>query len=237
MSQLLYRTLLIVLLLTTLFSAQGIIGLWEIKNVTVGEESMTPIAKWTNIKPDGTYTSGNGWLQNSQGTWNYDEDKKELTNTETIGLIDEFGAFNVSFADDNMIWERVEEGMNVTVILQKIETIPQAPADMSQGLWDLVSVNDGEGDLTNSFDPENKYYIFIRWDRIYVERTPEGNRETGYWHMHGHRPEITLLPHNPDKQPESWRVENSMSKLVLTGISDSNKGKVYKFKRLNQFPE
>ena len=60
---------------------ESLIGLWEIQKVEVGEDNMTPVAKWTKINTDGTYQSGNGWLQNSQGQWNYDSKNKMYSAT------------------------------------------------------------------------------------------------------------------------------------------------------------
>ena len=53
--------------------AQDIVGFWEIKEVIVGGKIMTPVAKWSKINKDGSYQSGNGWLQNSEGTWKFDK--------------------------------------------------------------------------------------------------------------------------------------------------------------------
>lgn len=66
---------------------------------------MTPVAKWTRINKDRSYVSGNGWLQNSSGTWTYDIDSKQFIPTETNGIRDEFGAFIVSFSEGKMKWE------------------------------------------------------------------------------------------------------------------------------------
>ncbi len=46
-------------------------GLWEVKRVTVGEEVMTPVAKWFDLK-DGRVYSGNGGLRNTLGTYTFD---------------------------------------------------------------------------------------------------------------------------------------------------------------------
>lgn len=218
-------------------SAQNIIGLWEIKQVKVGSQTMTPVAKWTKINKDKTFQSGNGWLQNSEGTWSYDRTKKLYSPKEKKGIIDEFGPYTVEFTDKGMNWLREEEGMIVTVNLERINTLPKSTADQLVGLWDLASIKHNDADITNTFDPQNKFYIFFRWDRIYKERTIKGKRVSGYWHINGHKPEITMLPHSKDKNAESWRVEVSESNLKLIGISDSNKETEMNFYRLYQFPK
>ena len=84
----------IFLFYSQLISAQSLVGLWEVKSVRVGSELMTPIAKWSMFNADGSYTSGNGWLQNSAGTWQLNEVDNSLSMNETHGLKDEFGAFS-----------------------------------------------------------------------------------------------------------------------------------------------
>lgn len=214
-----------------------ITGLWLIENVRVGDQQMTPVAKWTRIHEDGSFESGNGWLQNSAGTWTYDETAGTYAPEDPLGLEDPFGPFSVRFEGETMIWQREEEEMPVTITLTKINELPKAPADQVQGLWDLDAITQDETDITATYDPDNRNYLFFRWDRIYIARTPQGERATGYWHMNGHRPEVTLLPHSADIEPQSWRVEADDQELTLTGISDSNTGRTLVFKRISRFPD
>ena len=203
--------------------AQEIIGFWEIKNVMVGEKDMTPVAKWTKINKDQTYQSGNDWLQHSRGKWIYDIKTKQFLPKEKFGIEDEYDAFTVSFLDGSMIWERVEDGMVVVVSLEKIEELPMSKADELIGLWDLNKAIKEEEVITYSSDPDDMFYIFIRWDRVYVQRSSQAERSTGCWHIHGHRPEITLISHKEKTDNEKWRVEVNDSELRLFGISDENK--------------
>ena len=217
-----------------------ITGLWLMSYVTVGEQNMTPVAKWTRINADGTYESGNGWLKNSEGSWSFNENEQTFSPKEKNGLEDIYGAFKVSMdeASDEMTWTREEDGMRVQVTLTRIDEIPQSPADAVRGLWDLESVHQNDEDITGTFDPDNQYYTFIRWDRIYVMRNTEGDRQSGYWHMNGHAPEITLLPHATGAAPESWRIEfTGDNELRMYGISDSNRDRLMTFSRMDSFPE
>lgn len=216
--------LIIVCLTINVVSAQQPIGLWEVVEVKVGTELMTPQARWTTIHRDGSYQSGNGWLQNAQGHWTYETKSKLLSFKETNGIIDNFGPFTVEFTDQGMRWLREEEGMIVEVFLKKIEERPKGPADLVVGLWSLETDQEDAQQL-----------LFIRWDRIYIDRSKKG-RKTGYWHMHGHRPELTFLPHSKDQNAESWRIEASATNLKLVGISDTNKDQVLNFTRQYQFP-
>lgn len=210
-------------------------GLWTVENISVGQESMTPVAKWFRINKDGTYQAGNGWLQNGNGHWYYDPEKNLFTATDSLDMADEFGGFTVSFDGTKMLWEREEEGMVVTVTLMPIVMLPMSPADYLKGIWDLVEITENKVSILDSFDNDDKHKMQFRWDRIYINFSPEGDRFTGFWHIHGHRPDITLLPHHEDGTEESWRIEVDEEELLMTGISESNRTIQRKYVRRNTF--
>ena len=212
-----------------------LLGLWEMTKVSMGDQEMTPVSKWTRINKDGTFQSGNGWLQSSHGTWNWDADKSYFTPSDLLGIKDEFGGFTVSISGDNMTWKRDEDGVVVTVELVRIDNLPMSPADYLEGLWDLVEITENQKSITDEFDPNDQHRLFIRWDRLYNNYSPEGSKSTGYWHINGHRPEITLLPHTDGKQPESWSIEVDEKLLIMSGISDSNHAIQRKYSRRNSF--
>ncbi len=216
-------------------NAQKIVDFWEIKTVIVGGKTMTPVAKWIKINKDRSYQSGNGWLQNAEGTWQFDKKNNLYSTTETMGIKDEFGPFTVEFNDDKMTWLREEDGRIVTVSLEKITKMPKATADELVGLWDLTTVTKNDIDITATFDPDNKCYLFIRWDRMFVKRNPKDNRITGYWHINGHKPEITFLPKT--KNNESWRVEITATEFKMIGISDTNIETEMTYQRIYEFPK
>lgn len=236
-----YILILFFLVLTPITLAIGqqnqMTGLWGVEKVSAGDQEMTPIAKWFRINEDGTFESGNGWMQNSEGIWEFDGQNYTYLPTTKNGLVDKFGAFYVQFEDKKMLWQREEEGVNVKVTLSQLNELPKAPADLVQGLWDLEQILEHGNDITADFDPDNRFYLFIRWDRIYVQRSAEGERSTGYWHMNGHRPEMTLMSHQEGIQPETWSVKADASNLVLTGTSDLNQNIEMSFHRLHEFPE
>jgi hypothetical protein len=118
---------------------------------------------------------------------------------------------------------------------QPIEELPMSPADYLEGIWGLVEISENGQSIINDFDKENQHKLFIRWDRIYINFSPEGKRVTGYWHIHGRKPEITLLPHQEGIEPESWKIEVDEQKLLMTGISDGNKTIERKYVRRNTF--
>lgn len=221
-------------------SNDSITGLWLITHVQAGDQEMTPTAKWTNIKADMTYESGNGWLKSSEGTYTFNAPSRKFLPKETsgLGLIDPYGSFEVSFLEDGMTWRRNEEAADVVVTLKRIEVLPRAPADDVQGLWDLTAVEVDGADSTNKIDPDNKHFIFIKWDKSYLERTSAGDRQTGYWHMNGHHPELTFLPHTPGNEQTSWTVKTNEGKtLILSNVSDENVVIIRTYTRTNAFPE
>lgn len=228
---------LVTLLTVQLSYAQSLVGFWEVKEVRVGDELMTPVAKWVKINDDNTFQSGNGWLQNSIGTWQYDPKSKVITPETKNGIEEGFSGFTVSFENDRMIWKRTEEGMEVVVTHIPIKEMPKSPADLVVGLWDLADARENGKSVMKTFDPDGQFYLHIRWDRIYRERSATGSRSTGYWHMHGHKPEITLLSHQQGRAVESWIVDAGDSELTLKGISDTNRNMTLVFKRLDEFPK
>ena len=213
-------------------------GLWMIKNVHVSNRDLTPVAKWTHIKADGTYESGNGWMKHSEGRWTFNDSGKTFLAEENNGIIDPYGAFTVSFEGKRMRWVRTEEGHKVTVTLARIPEIPPSPADRIQGLWDLVQVRENDKDVTQTYDSQNKQYFYITWDRKYMKRTPGGERQTGYWYMNAHKPELTLMNLTGEQKALSWEVKFSSDQMMtMTGISDKNREQVLVYKRLRSFPE
>jgi hypothetical protein len=114
----------------------------------------------------------------------------------------------------------------VVVQFERTERLPKSSADMLVGLRDLREVTKNGKVETSMFDPDNKYYIFIRWDRVYVERNVEGQKTGGYWHINAHRPELTLLPHDEVEKKENWNIRADAEELKMEGLSDPNKGMV-----------
>ncbi len=233
------KTLLILLhiiLAKQVVYSQDLKGIWLVDKVQVGNDQMTPVSKWFKFHDNGKYESGNGWLQNMIGLWSYDKSSNEFSATNTLGIKDESGPFKVDFSEGNMIWTRVEEGMNVKIHLQKIKNIPPSYTDLLSGLWQIQDLNEVDK-MADSGPLKGLDHLFIRWDRIYRATYQDKNRKTGYWHVNGHRPELTLLPHQPEAPVESWRIKVDEKELELTGISDTNKDQVKKFIRIHQFPK
>jgi hypothetical protein len=210
-----------------------ITGLWEVSKVKVSEEEMTPVAKWTRFNPDGTFESGNGWMKSSEGTWNFDNEQGSIELITKNGLIDEFGPFKVLIEKGKMIWSRLEGTDSVNVISERIENLPAGPADKIQGLWDLESAVQNGKDISGIIDPTQKRYIFIRWDRIFVVDNTDDGRITGFWHMNGHRPILTLIFHDRARENETYEVTFEGSTMQMKNY---DKNSVLKYTRIDKFP-
>jgi hypothetical protein len=214
---------------------QQIIGFWGVDKVTVGEMDVTPVAKWFRINGDGTAAAGNGWLQNWKGTWTFDDEEMLYMPESTTELIDEFGAFKVSFPGNQMTWQREEEGMHVTVLLSRIAEMPMSPADEVRGLWGLeTAVKDGK-DIMESLDPDNRIYFFIRWDRLFQMRKGDGTKTFGFWHMDGHEPKFFLVNFDKSIEDQVFTVSFEGGKLVMR--KEGEEQIVYTSRRLLQFPD
>jgi hypothetical protein len=222
---------------TLSISAQDITGLWAVDRVVVGDQPMTPVAKWFRIADNGTFEGGNGWMKNSEGTYQFDAKEMTYSAEQSNGIVDPAEPFKVEIDKEKMTWTRTEDGMPVKVMLSRTEALPKAPADAIQGLWDLTRVLVEKIDVTKERDPEARAYLQVRWDRIYVMTTPDGKRATGIWHMNGHRPHLTIIPHDKEKEEETWLVKATAKQLVLTGMSSNVKGEMRTYTRINAFPE
>jgi hypothetical protein len=216
-------------------NAQSVVGFWGVTEVTVGNRKMTPVAKWFKFSEDGNSTGGNGWTQNSIGTWSYDEKTQELVPTNDLGIIDEFGPFKVHFVSDTMKWTRQEEGMKVMVSLVPIQEMPSAPADLIKGLWTLSKTESPGGNELKDFDPNDKQFIFIRPDMRFRLRYPDDSFCQGFWHMDGHRPIMTLINYDRSIDNQEFAISFENDQLIMK--SNNEAGNVYYYKRERKFPE
>lgn len=173
----------------TLNAQNNMIGMWEVIEVSMGNNIMTPVAKWTKIHADSTFKSGNGWIQNSTGTWTLDQDI--ITMTDSLSMEDPYSGFTLSWRGDTMIWQRQEEGL-VTVKWRPITQIPMAPLDYFYGNWEMLTPT------TNSLF-SYPTTLYFRWDRIYRTNPIESASQTGFWQIHGHRNQITFVPHHQEQ--------------------------------------
>lgn len=227
--------IIVLFFVVTSSAAQPVVGLWGVSSVKVGDRTMTPVAKWFKNNSDGTFQSGNGWTQNSIGTWTYDEKTREFNPIATNGVRDEYGAFTVASFGDSLTLERQEDGMKVIVSLVRIDEMPAAPADQICGLWLLAKVEDLDGNLKGDFDPGQRQFIHIRPDRRYRLRNPDESVALGIWYMNGHKPEFTLI--NDDREIDNLVFTVAFDQEMLLMKALGGQGLVYYYSRINEFPK
>ena len=198
-------------------------GLWLIEKVQVGEEEMTPIARWTRINKDHTQSSGNGWLQHTIGSWQYNAQSKEIALESTFGIKDEYGGFQVDFEEDKMIWTRKEDGHKVIVQLTKINELPIAPANLLIGVWKQLNTQENLED-----------YLFIRWSHIVVKGKVGEGRQFGMYKTHPHTNEIEIIYFGDELEQEKWKYRlKDKNTLYLESLDDS---KLLSFQRIDYIP-
>ncbi len=210
-----------------------IVGLWEVNKVTVGEETLTPTAKWFLFLADGTLSSGNGWVQSMLGSYNYDQDTKELLQANQ-GVTDEYGPFKVSIEGDKMTWKRTEDGMPLKVNLSKVAKKPLAPWDKIQNRW-VVDKAEGlhpeTGKLISQYVMDPDVYFFM-WDRAYRKFDKTGRTiERGVWHIGGHSNQVWII-NNADNVRTRWTLELLDDQMIWTKKSEKETLKVYLKKEL-----
>ena len=186
-------------------------GLWEVKKVAMGQESMTPVAKWFRLEADGRQSSGNGWLQHIIGTWQYNSQDSTIQFVNTNGWKDENGPFRVQMKGEQMIWQRQEEGQLVTVTSERIKELPLTPGNQALGVWALDSLKlDGAPQEVAS-----PSYLHLRWDSNFRFRKGK-EQQMGIWKFHGHRPTMEWVIYDENNTRQEWEVKVESSTMTLT---------------------
>lgn len=230
--------LILLIIFLSFFSCEKvktIDGLWVVKSVVVSDEIMTPNARWMRFNSDFTQQSGNGWLQHSVGTWNFNKKSMELSIKNTNGLIDENEPFKISFEDKKMIWKRMEEGQNIKVILERSSELPQTYGDKLFGLWELERTIGSDNYFEESDKKEMGNYIYFRWDKRFVIESEKG-RVNGVYNVHGHKPEVELIPYKDQVNRNFWKIDFEENRITLK-LLNSEKIITREFKRMQQFPK
>jgi len=211
---------------------EKLVGLWLVGNVNIGDEVMTPNAKWTRLNEDYTQESGNGWFQHSVGSWEFDEVSNQLKIITENGLDDPFGGFSISWHEEQMIWKRMEEGMEVVVTLEKIDELPLTYANQMLGLWKPEQAT-GEGPFFRE-DLNESDYLFIRWDGKFVVGTDEG-KTYGVYNVYAHKPEVELIPYG-GMDRTFWSIYFLDDGVKITLLNSEEKV-TRTFQRIKKFPK
>lgn len=206
-----------------------IIGLWEVEKVQLGEEEITPNARWMRFNKDSTQVSGNGWLQHSIGTWKLKEG--ELTVNNVNGIKDEAQPFKVEVHTNTMHWSRMEEGQNLKVYLKRIKELPASEGNKILGLWKLESIHLGEGE-NNKMKVDPKSTLFLRWDNTYVKEGTLIQKEYGVYKVHGHKPELQMVNYGMNPEFRFYKFQISQNKLRLKATDGTEE--LY-YTRIHQF--
>ncbi|MEJ2596032.1 MAG: hypothetical protein P8100_13130 [bacterium] len=231
-------TLLIPLLFALLTGCHrdpGIEGLWLVQSVQMGDKEMTPNARWMEFHADGTQQSGNGKLAHSYGIWSLDKQSGELTIQDQNGLHDPNGPFVLSFKDGKMYWQRMEDGQEVKVTLVRTDHLPETYGDQLKGIWKLEEAGGSSNYFTASDTGVHNTFVFFRWDRRFVMGTPRG-RINGVYNVHGHRPELELIPYGEGFQRDFWSFAIDKDTLSLR-LLNSDSTVTMRLTRIHAFPE
>ncbi|WP_272148918.1 hypothetical protein [Tenacibaculum aiptasiae] len=229
-----FRSFILLLILSFLVSCEEkketdeFTGLWLVKKVKLGKEEMTPNARWMNFKEDSTQISGNGWLQHSYGTWSLKDNRLKISNKN--GVTDAAEPFKVELKENKMLWERKEEGQDVTVYLERINKIPTSEGNKLLGLWELKSKKIDSIDSKKVVNPKSTLYL--RWDNTYVIENSLKNKKYGVYKIHGHKPELQMV--NYGETPKFKFYKFTVEKDKLTLRSTDNKEEL-SYVRVHQF--
>ncbi|NQX92927.1 MAG: hypothetical protein HRT74_12540 [Flavobacteriales bacterium] len=210
-------------------------GLWLIESVKVGNEDMTPNARWTRFNADHTQESGNGKFEHSHGTWAFDPACKELSIVNTNGLEAPYDPFKVSVSKERMTWERVYVGQAMTIDLVRTNKLPETHGDQLLGLWRLEELT-GTGKYFGNADQTNSNsFVFFRWDKRFVIQSDLG-RINGVYNVHGHKSEVELIPYGENLDRDFWDIKFEEDAITLT-LLNSEETIQRRFIRTNKFPD
>lgn len=193
-----------------------IVGYWQVITVHVGEENMTPVAKWFHLDPSGALQGGNGGNINLFGSWET-ENTDQLLFSDNNQQADPAGAFTIEQTGSQMTWTRTEEGQQVTINLQRFEPTdwPQAPWDKITGAWRLNSEESTDSELPFQS-------VFFRWDHLAIfNRRTELPVWRAMWRINAHRPELELAPYDANQSLSNWQIQFEDKQMMWSRTIDA----------------
>ncbi|MEM9820107.1 MAG: hypothetical protein AAF985_03515 [Bacteroidota bacterium] len=225
----LFPAILALILFTNCGIEKKLVGLWQIEKVKIGNQEMTPMARWTRLNKNKSQESGNGWFQHTIGQWTYDAQNNTIAITNSNGVKDEFEGFTINKVDNKkMIWSREEEGEQVIVTLKKTNKLPQATSNRLLGVWLLKTKNEVKLEGSAS-------YIFLRWDRIVVSRQESKSKQYGTYKTHGHKEELQIIYYEEPLRQEIWSYQfDGKNHLILEEINEKVK---LEYERIDYIPK
>ena len=91
----------------------------------------------------------------------------------------------------------------------------------------------------NYFDQSDKKetndYLFFRWDKRFVIESEKG-RINGVYNVHGHKPEVELIPYGDQVKRDFWKIQFEENQISLK-LLNTDKNVIRTFKRINKFPD
>lgn len=205
------------LLVSNFLIAQSIEGLWLIESVQVGAKSMTPDMRWFKFE-NGALESGNGFLKNGKGTYEFDARENTLSIRDSLALEDQNGPFKVEdLGAEQMVMSRQEEGMSVKVISRKVNAVPMALADKLSGYW----------------AGRENFSIYLSWDRSYKLYHLDGSIEYGVWRNHPHKKELALLPWDRKKASRFLAIDVNGKDLILKDLKSNDEFRLKRSRKRN----
>ncbi len=226
-----YIWIILSCLLTSCTVNKQLEGLWQIEKVKIGDEEMTPIAKWTRINSDNTQESGNGWNQHVIGNWEYDKASNKIELTNSNGIEDEYPGFTITeISGEKMLWSRQEDGQTVDVYLMKIDKLPAAPFNELLGVWQLQSNIETSAENSTS-------YLFLRWDRILIDEKETEDRKYGIYKTHGHKNELQIIYYETPLRSVTWNYNFKEDGTLVLEKEENGKSEKQEYKRINHIPK
>lgn len=209
-------------------------GLWLVKKVTMGNEEMiTPALNWMQFNTDSTHAFGNGWLQNSFGSWTFQKKSKILTIKNDIGFSDYTNPMKIALSEKNMTCKLKVDEMEITVFFERIDKLPTSEANKLYGLWKIDSTFINSKDVSDSLNPDKKAMLFLRWDNNFeIRNYPEGEKY-GIFKTQAFRQQLEMVNYSrrsPKFQFYDFIVDDE--KLQLKSKDEKT---VLKLSRIDQF--
>lgn len=209
-------------------------GLWLVKKVTMGNEEMiTPALNWMQFNADSTHAFGNGWLQNSFGSWTFQKKSKILTIKNDIGFSDYTNPMKIALSEKNMTCKLKVDEMEITVFFERIDKLPTSEANKLYGLWKIDSTFINSKDVSDSLNPDKKAMLFLRWDNNFeIRNYPEGEKY-GIFKTQAFRQQLEMVNYSrrsPKFQFYDFIVDDE--KLQLKSKDEKT---VLKLSRIDQF--
>jgi hypothetical protein len=159
-------------------------------------------------------------------------ENNQLSVKNTNGLIDKSGPFNIKFENGSMIWNRTEDGENVSVILERAEIIPKSEGNRLMGLWKIETISINDKSVTSTLNPDDKATLFLRSDNTYVfENYPQG-KTYGIYKVYAHKPEIQMVNYGDKPQFQFYQFSIDKNNLILKSTDQKTK---LELKRIYQF--